>query len=144
MYTVYLGTAIYSYTLAALFVILQISLPAEITPRQGHSAVIFGSGPDFKLIVLFGGNETVYLSGVISQTTLLLLCKTNNYMNAKYYVRVEAKTLVVQLTYPAPAHIYHSMFMHPHVNIHNNLCVEQTYLPLIYNKFRTFPQVVYM
>ena len=59
----------YSYILS---IILQATLPAEITPRRGHSAVLFGVG-QYKVVVLFGGmnNDYVY----ISETTLLLLCK---------------------------------------------------------------------
>ena len=44
-----------------------------ITPRYSHSAVVFGSGASFRVVVLFGGNETALLSGITSETTLLLL-----------------------------------------------------------------------
>ena len=40
-----------------------------MSPRAGHSAVMFGSGPDFRLVVLFGGQH----GGHLSETTLLLL-----------------------------------------------------------------------
>ena len=51
-------------------IILQVTLPAEITLRWGHSAVVFGVG-DLRVVVLFGG----YYINVISETTLLLMCK---------------------------------------------------------------------
>ena len=48
---------------------LQIVLPNEIRPRCRHSAVVFGLGPDFRAVVIFGGEH----GGRISETTLLLL-----------------------------------------------------------------------
>lgn len=55
---------------------LQVALPVQITPRYGHSAVVFGSGPSFRVVVLFGGKRSV-VGDIISETTLLLLgeCK---------------------------------------------------------------------
>ena len=55
---------------------LQLSLPTEITVRYGHSAVQFGTGPDFRLVIFFGGSKTGYVGIEISETTLLLLCKS--------------------------------------------------------------------
>ena len=49
---------------------LQVTLPVAITPRRGHSAVVFGSGASFRVVVLFGGQN---LSDYLSETTLLLL-----------------------------------------------------------------------
>lgn len=52
---------------------VQVSLPADMTRRWGHSAVAFGTGPDMRVIVIFGGiNEH---RAYISETTLLLLCE---------------------------------------------------------------------
>ena len=51
-------------------IILQVTLPAKITPRYGHSAIVFGLG-DLRVVVLFGGD----FINVISETTLLLMCK---------------------------------------------------------------------
>ena len=55
-------------------IILQVTLPTAITQRWQHSAVLFGVGPDFRVIVLFGGSSSSYLA--ISETTLLLLSKS--------------------------------------------------------------------
>ena len=63
----------YSYTLEMFSIILQVTLPAEITPREGHSAVVLGLGEQFRVIVLFGGTKDP--GNYISETTLLLLCK---------------------------------------------------------------------
>jgi len=52
---------------------LQVTLPVAITPRYGHSAVVFDSGASSRVVVLFGGNKTGFSSGIISETTLLLL-----------------------------------------------------------------------
>lgn len=38
-------------------------------PRVSHSAVMFGSGPDFRVVVIFGGEH----GGSLSDTTLLLI-----------------------------------------------------------------------
>ena len=68
-------------------IIVQVTLPTAITQRCGHSAVMFGSGPHFRVIVLFGGNDLNGAAHAISETTLLLLCKSldhapNNNMQA--------------------------------------------------------------
>ena len=65
--------AVYSNMCTCFPIFLQVSLPTDITERYAHSAVVFGTGPDFRVVVLFGGyNET---RNVISETTLLLLCE---------------------------------------------------------------------
>ena len=58
------------------YIFLQVALPVQITPRYGHSAVVFGNGPSFRVVVLFGGKRSV-VGDIISETTLLLLgeCK---------------------------------------------------------------------
>ena len=55
-------------------IILQVHLPTDITPRQAHSAVMFGSGAHFRVIVLFGGN--IGSPTAISETTLLLMSES--------------------------------------------------------------------
>ena len=57
-------------------IILQVTLPTAITQRHSHSAVMFGAGPDFRVIVLFGGDDSDGVAHAISETTLLLLCKS--------------------------------------------------------------------
>ena len=57
------------------FFTLQLSLPTVITERWGHTAVLFGTGVDFRVAVLFGGMNKSYND--ISETTLLLLCKSS-------------------------------------------------------------------
>ena len=54
--------------------LLQVTLPVQIQPRLGHSAVVFGYKPGFRVVVLFGGNRGCNLS----QTTLLLLGESIN------------------------------------------------------------------
>ena len=54
-------------------IFLQVSLPTNITGRCGHSALVFGTGPDFRVVVLFGGYNKQDVP--ISETTLLLLCE---------------------------------------------------------------------
>ena len=63
-------------SVAMVTIILQVTLPTAITQRYKHSAVIFGTGPDFRVIVLFGGVSFIYSSDVISETALLLMSKS--------------------------------------------------------------------
>ena len=48
----------------------QSTMPVAITPRWAHTAVAFGSGPSFRVVVLFGGSDGARW---LSETTLLLL-----------------------------------------------------------------------
>ena len=65
--------AVYSNMYTCFLIFLQVSLPTNITERFGHSAVVFGTGPDFRVVVLFGGKAKAHKP--ISETTLLLLCE---------------------------------------------------------------------
>lgn len=67
MYVIFMDmyTLQYSYTLE-MSIIVQVTMPAKITPRQGHSAVVFGVG-QYKVVVLFGGLNSGY--DYISETT---------------------------------------------------------------------------
>ena len=56
------------------YIQLQMYLPTKITQQYGHSAVVFGTGPDFRVVVLFGGKEGPQ-DCPLSETTLLLLCE---------------------------------------------------------------------
>ena len=67
--------AVYSNMCTCFPIFLQVSLPTNITGREGHSAVVFGTGPDFRVVVLFGGINGVNWRRYISETTLLLLCE---------------------------------------------------------------------
>ena len=50
---------------------VQVTLPQEMGPRYYHSATMFGSGPNFRMVVMFGGRK---LGGdLIAETTLLHL-----------------------------------------------------------------------
>ena len=51
--------------------IMQVALPTTISPRIRHTSVVFGTGPDFKIIVLFGGKHVKKLT-YLAETTLLL------------------------------------------------------------------------
>ena len=67
--------AVYSNMCTCFPIFLQVSLPTNITGRYGHSAVVFGTGPDFRVVVLFGGKNETSMYDEISETTLLLLCE---------------------------------------------------------------------
>ena len=67
--------AVYSNMCTCFPIFLQVSLPTNITGRYAHSAVVFGTGPDFRVVVLFGGRETIFVGSEISETALLLLCE---------------------------------------------------------------------
>ena len=56
--------------------LLQVTLPVAITPRGGHSAVVFGSGASFRIVVLFGGQNML---GYLSETALLMLGECTIY-----------------------------------------------------------------
>ena len=34
---------------------VQVNLPPKVEPRQEHTATVFGSGPNFRMVVMFGG-----------------------------------------------------------------------------------------
>ena len=51
---------------------VQVTLPQEMGPRDGHTATVFGSGPNFRMVVMFGGGK-VFLGDLIAETTLLHL-----------------------------------------------------------------------
>ena len=58
---------------------MQVTLPDAIRPRFGHSAVMFESGEDFRVVVLFGGLH----EGHLTETTLLLFGKLVNLVIEK-------------------------------------------------------------
>ena len=58
------------YSLVPL--LLQLSLPVAIKSRYGHSAIVFGYEPTFRVAVFFGGKESLS-SGELFKTTLLLM-----------------------------------------------------------------------
>ena len=47
---------------------VQVNLPEDMQPRNTHSATIFGFGPKFRMIVLFGGKVH---GNPIAETTLI-------------------------------------------------------------------------
>ena len=51
---------------------VQVTLPQEMGPRYGHTATVFGSGPNFGMVVMFGGMTSLW-QGRIAETTLLHL-----------------------------------------------------------------------
>ena len=51
---------------------VQVTLPREMGPRYDHTATVFGSGPNFRMVVMFGGRREL-LGGPITETTLLHL-----------------------------------------------------------------------
>ena len=51
---------------------VQVTLPQEMGPRYGHTATVFGSGPNFRMVVMFGGQRE-FGEDAIAETTLLHL-----------------------------------------------------------------------
>ena len=51
---------------------VQVTLPQEMGPRYGHTATVFGSGPNFRMVVMFGGKRSV-VGDLIAETILLHL-----------------------------------------------------------------------
>ena len=51
---------------------VQVNLPPKVEPRQEHTATVFGSGPNFRMVVMFGGKRKLG-GGPIAETTLLHL-----------------------------------------------------------------------
>ena len=51
---------------------VQVTLPKEMGPRFDHTATVFGSGPNFRMVVMFGGQRR-FEEGPIAETTLLHL-----------------------------------------------------------------------
>ena len=55
---------------------VQVTLPQEMGPRYGHTATVFGSGPNFRMVVMFGGMRRLgreIQGDPIAETTLLHL-----------------------------------------------------------------------
>ena len=51
---------------------VQVTLPQEMGPRHEHIATVFGSGPNFRMVVIFGGMRE-FAGDPIAETTLLHL-----------------------------------------------------------------------
>ena len=51
---------------------VQVTLPQGMGPRCYHTATVFGSGPNFRIVIMFGGKREV-LGDQIADTTLLHL-----------------------------------------------------------------------
>ena len=49
---------------------VQVTLPNEVGPRRDHTATVFGSGPNFRMVVIFGGMWR--LAGDLTAGTTLL------------------------------------------------------------------------
>ena len=49
---------------------VQVTLPQEMGPRRYHTATVFGSGPNFRMVVMFGGKRELW-GDPIADTTLL-------------------------------------------------------------------------
>ena len=65
---------------------VQVTLPQEMGPRYNHTATVFGSGPNFRMVVMFGG--WMNFSGEpIAVTTLLHLgeCAVWNMLHEQEY-----------------------------------------------------------
>ena len=51
---------------------VQVNLPPKVEPRQEHTATVFGSGPNFRMVVMFGGRRQPE-DGTLAETTLFHL-----------------------------------------------------------------------
>ena len=51
---------------------VQVTLPQEMERRFDHTATVFGSGPNFRMVVMFGGMRELWREP-IAETTLLHL-----------------------------------------------------------------------
>ena len=51
---------------------VQVTLPQEMGQRYDHTATVFGSGPNFRMVVMFGGKRDI-MGDPIAETTLLHL-----------------------------------------------------------------------
>ena len=51
---------------------VQVTVPQEMGPRYQHTATVFGSGPNFRMVVMFGGKRNPF-TDLIAETTLLHL-----------------------------------------------------------------------
>ena len=51
---------------------VQVTLLQEMEPRRGHTVTVFGSGANFRMVVMFGGERELW-GDPIADTTLLHL-----------------------------------------------------------------------
>ena len=51
---------------------VQVTLPQEVGSRHDHTATVFGSVPNFRMMVMFGG-ERKFVEKTVADTTLLHL-----------------------------------------------------------------------
>ena len=51
---------------------VQVTLPQEMG-RFDHTATVFGSGRNFRMVVMFGGKRSIWGGDPIAETTLLHL-----------------------------------------------------------------------
>ena len=51
---------------------VQVTVPQEMRPRYYHTATVFGSGSNFRMVVMFGGRRNVY-GDPIAETIFLHL-----------------------------------------------------------------------
>ena len=78
MYVPDICTTIYMYVRIETCVHLillgsQLTLPVPIMTRRDHSAVAFGCGPSFRVVVIFGGHKSNHVDDPQTETTLLFL-----------------------------------------------------------------------
>ena len=105
---------------------LQVTLPVPIAPRWGHSTVVFGSGPGFRVVVLFGGRSSSLEE--VSETTLLLLgkCAISTILISLERLCVVISTLlpnprsstnlfpIIIISSSFPSHAYFAEFFYTH------------------------------
>ena len=51
---------------------VQVTLAQEMGPRCGHTATVFGSGPNFRMVVMFGGKRKFSEEPIVHTTFLHL------------------------------------------------------------------------
>ena len=77
--------------MTVVIVSLQVTLPKQMGPRSFHSATVLGSGPNFRMVILFGGKQ-MFLGESIAATTLLHLGKCipgSTHESKPYYLGVK-------------------------------------------------------
>ena len=67
---------------------VQVTLLQKMGLRCGHTATVFGSGPNFRMVVMFGGRREFPVDP-IAETTLLHLgeCAVQLYKTKQYNMK---------------------------------------------------------
>ena len=67
----------------AWYVHVQVTLPKGMRSRGSHTVTVFGCGPNFRVLVLFGGRRT-FAGQIVAETTLLYVGECTAWNTSKY------------------------------------------------------------